>query len=187
MRPPRRFASTSYLRVGCALLAGLIACATPCLAQAPVVVSGHWELETDGAHAGSTVKTAVVAEVAPGYHINDHVPSLDYLIPTELKVEPAAAPLALGPVTYPKGKAVKFTFLEQPISVYEGRLLVMAPLKVTAGAQPGVYTVKGALSYQACNDHACLPPTSLPLSLAVKVVPKNESLKRVNSDVFKSN
>jgi len=183
MRPPRAFSVASTLPAGCALLAGLIAFATPGLAQAPVVVSGHWVLETDGAHAGSTVKTAVVAEVAPGYHINDHVPSLDYLIPTELKIAPAA-PLALGPVLYPKGKAEKFTFLEQPISVYEGRLLVSAPLKVAADAQPGVYTLKGALAYQACNDHACLPPTNLPLSLVVKVVPKSESVKRVNSDVF---
>ncbi|HEY6292059.1 MAG TPA: protein-disulfide reductase DsbD domain-containing protein [Terriglobia bacterium] len=163
-----------------ALLTATVVLAAP---QSPTVVSGHLVLEMDGAHAGSTVKAAVVAQVAPGYHINAHVPSLDYLIPTELKLEPVP-PLALGPVVYPKGKPEKFAFLDQPISVYEGRLLVIAPLKVAASAEAGVYTLKGVLNYQACNDHACLPPASLPLSLAVKVVPNSESLKRVNSDVF---
>ena len=153
-------------------------------AQQPApVVSGKLVLGTDGAHAGSTVQAAAVAEVASGYHINDHVPSLDYLIPTELKLEPAP-PLAAGPAVYPKGKPVKFTFLDQPISVYQGRLVVRAPLKVAPGARPGAYAVKGALSYQACNDHACLPPASLPLSLTVTVVPPSQALKRVNSDAF---
>ena len=45
---------------------------------------------TDAAHSNSTLKMAVVVQVAAGYHINDRKPSLDYLIPTELKLEPSA-------------------------------------------------------------------------------------------------
>jgi DsbC/DsbD-like thiol-disulfide interchange protein len=140
-------------------------------------------LDRDGAHAGSSVKAAVVAEVAAGYHINDHVPSLDYLIPTELKLQ-AQEPLSLGSVSYPKGSPEKFSFLDAPISVYQGKLLVGATLKVAAGAKPGAYTLKGTLNYQACNDHACLPPTSLPLALTVNVVPRSEATKQLNADVF---
>jgi DsbC/DsbD-like thiol-disulfide interchange protein len=155
------------------------------MAQAPStpVVSGHMVLDSDGAHAGSSVKVAVVAEVASGYHINDHVPSLDYLIPTELKLE-ASEPLALGSISYPKGSPEKFSFLDTPISVYQGKLLVGATLKVAAAAKPGAYTLKGTLKYQACNDHACLAPTSLPLTLTVNIIPRSEPVKHVNSDVF---
>src|SRR5579863_10710130 len=71
-------------------------------AQSGPVVSGNMVLDTDAVHAGSSAKVAVVAEVASGYHINDHVPSLDYLIPTELKLD-AAAPFESGRVAYPKG------------------------------------------------------------------------------------
>jgi DsbC/DsbD-like thiol-disulfide interchange protein len=149
----------------------------------PAVVNGRMVLESDGAHPGSTVKAAVVAEIAPGYHINDHVPSLGYLIPTELKLD-AAKPVSVGRAVYPKGVPRKFAFLDTPISVYEGKLSVGVLLKIEAGAAPGVYTLTGALHYQACNEQACFAPASLPLTLAVRVVPPSESLRHVNSDVF---
>ncbi|HEV3278606.1 MAG TPA: protein-disulfide reductase DsbD domain-containing protein [Terriglobia bacterium] len=154
------------------------------LAQAPTVVTGHLVLDSDAVHPGTTVKAAVVAEVAPGYHINDHVPSLDYLIPTQLKLD-TAPPLNLADTKYPKGSPQKFSFLDTPISVYQGKLVVGAEIKVASGAQPGAYTLKGTLDYQACNDHACLPPTSVPLTLSIKVVPRSEPLKPANTDVFK--
>jgi thioredoxin:protein disulfide reductase len=165
------------------VLALILATATLAAAQAPKVVSGNMVLETNAAHAGSTVKAAVVAAVASGYHVNDHVPSLDYLIPTNLKLEPAA-PLSVGATSYPKGSPQKFSFLDTPISVYQGKLVVGAQINVAADARPGTYTLKGSLDYQACNDRACLPPTSLPLTLSVKVVARGQALKPVNADVF---
>src|SRR5215469_15786538 len=151
--------------------------------QSTPVVSGHMVLDSDGAHAGSSARAAVVAEVAPGYHINDHVPSLDYLIPTELKLD-TTEPIAVGSIAYPKGSPQKFSFLDTPISVYQGKLLVGATLKVAANAKPGAYSLKGTLNYQACNDHACLPPASLALALTVNVVPRSEATRHLNSDVF---
>ena len=160
-----------------------VASLTAAQAQSPQVVSGKIVLDTDAVHPGSVAKAAVVAEVAAGYHINDHVPSLDYLIPTQLKLE-LTPPLEPGRAAYPKGTSRKFEFMDQPISVYEGRLVVGQQLKVAADAKPGAYQLKGALEYQACNDHACLPPSKLAVSLEVRVVPRSESLKHVNSDVF---
>jgi hypothetical protein len=49
---------------------------------------------------------------------------------------------------------------------------------------PGVYALQGKFAYQACNDHACLPPASVPLALAVKVVPRAVALKSLNADDF---
>jgi len=184
MQSFRTLDRTRILPLACGLAAGLLLAARPLGAQAAPVVSGRMVLATDGAHAGSTVKAALVAEVTAGYHVNDHVPSLDYLIPTELKLE-AALPLAPGSAVYPKGTARKFAFLDTPISVYEGKLVVGTQIQVAANARPGSYTLKGTLNYQACNDHACLPPTSLPLTLTVKVVPRSVGLKNVNPDVFR--
>jgi thioredoxin:protein disulfide reductase len=165
------------------LLTSLMISTAMGFAQAPKVVSGHMVLDANAVHAGSTVKAAVVADVESGYHINDHVPSLDYLIPTELKLQPAA-PLSLGDMKYPKGSPQKFSFLETPISVYQGQLVVGAEIKVASDAKPGTYALKGSLDYQACNDRACLPPTSLPLTLSVKVVPRGVATRPANSDVF---
>jgi len=147
------------------------------------VVDAHAVLATDAAHSNSTLKMAVVAQVAAGYHINDHKPSLDYLIPTELKLDPTAE-ITLKDVIYPKGTLERFAFSDISLSVYEGTVAVGALLQVAKAVPPGSYTLKGKFSYQACNHHACLPPTSVPLTIIIKIVPHSVPLKRVDSDVF---
>jgi len=168
------------------LLSVILAAWTANLArgQEPVpVVQAKLVMATDAAHANSTVKVAVVATVVPGYHINDHKPTLDYLIPTELKLE-ALKQISIKDVVYPKGELKKFGFSDGPLSVYEGTVTVGTLLEVARGVPPGAYTLKGKFTYQACNDHACLPPASLPLTLTFKVVRRSVPLKPVNSDVF---
>ncbi len=152
-------------------------------AQRPAVVEARMLLATDAAHAGSTAKAAVAAEISPGYHINDNKPTLDYLIPTELKLEPIKE-VTVTKVVYPKGELKSFAFSDSKLSVYEGTLEVGALLAISRTARPGTYTLRGKFAYQACNDHACLPPTGVPVTLAVKVVPRGTSLKSVNADVF---
>jgi DsbC/DsbD-like thiol-disulfide interchange protein len=168
----------------------LLGCLVACLAavvgmsgNSTPVVSAHTLLETDGAHPGSSVKAAVIAEVSPGFHINDHNPNLDYLIPTELKLE-APKELNVDKVVYPKGELIKFVFADQALSVYEGKFVVGVVVKIDRTVRPGTYTINGNLTYQACNDHACFPPARVALSLTVKVVPRGVSLKRLNADVF---
>ena len=151
--------------------------------SSPQVVQARMLLAMDGAHAGSTVKAVVEAQVGSGYHINDHHPTLDYLIPTEVRLD-SSNQVNPGKVVYPKGEPKKFAFADQPLSVYEGTLLIGVLLKVASAVPPGNYPLKGKFAYQACNDHACLPPTSAPLMLTIKVVERGVPLKRVNADVF---
>ncbi len=92
------------------------------------VVEAHAVMATDAAHANSPLKLAVLAQVAAGYHINDHKPSLDYLIPTELKVDPSDQ-FTVKNVVYPKGTPKKFAFSDVPLSVYEGTVVVGALLQ----------------------------------------------------------
>src|SRR5260370_20220723 len=143
------------------------------------VVTARTVLGSDAAHAGSSVKAAVVAEIPPGYHINERKPTLDYLIPTELKLEPTKE-LVPEKSVYPKGELKKFAFADTALSVYEGKFVVGTVLKVEPHVAPGTYNIRGKLSYQACNDRACFPPKSVPVSLAVKVVPRGVPLRRVN-------
>jgi len=164
----------------------VFACMLTVLAAAetpPSVVEAHVVLATDAAHAGSSLKAAVVAQITSGYHINDHKPTLDYLIPTELKLD-STKEIAVGNVTYPKGTLVKFGFSDTALSVYQDSLLVGATLKIAPATPPGSYVLKGSLAYQACNDHACLAPANVPLMLSVKVVAPGVAVKRVNEDVF---
>ncbi len=167
----------------------LIGVATGCLApllaaqsSAPVVTA-RMVLATDAVHAGAAARAAVVAEIPPGYHINDHKPSLDYLIPTELKLEPSKQ-VDVTQIAYPKGELLKLAFSDTPLSVYQGNIIVATTLKVAPATAPGSYSLTGKFAYQACNDHACFPPTSVPVTLSVKVVGRDVRLKRANADVF---
>jgi hypothetical protein len=175
-----------------ALLFSLVLTATAAYAQAPgEVVKAKVTMATPVAHPDSVVRAAVMVEVVPGYHINDHHPTLDYLIPTEVKLEPSQY-VMVKDITYPKGEMRKFAFSDGLLSVYEGtfrvdvalQLGIQLPAGVDARLQrthkvpPGEYEVKGKLAYQACNDHACLPPASVPLLFSFKVVRPGASTSR---------
>jgi thiol:disulfide interchange protein DsbD len=147
------------------------------------VVEAHAVMSTDAAHANSSVKLAVLAQVAEGYHINDHKPTLDYLIPTQLKLDPSDQ-FTLAKAVYPKGKLIRFAFSDVPLSVYEGKVEVGILLQAAKAVPPGTYTLKAKFAYQACSDHACLPPSSVPLSVTIKVVPPDVPLRAVESNVF---
>ncbi len=100
----------------------------------------------------------VTLDVDPSYHINAHVPSLDYLVPTELAFTGAAA----GTVAYPTARSFQPAFSKTALSVYEGEVTLTATLpKGSAGWHATV-------TAQACDAHTCLPPSTLPVAAATK-------------------
>ena len=169
---------------GSLALLGVVALAGGALAQSNApVVDVKTAIGADGVRQGSSLKVAVVASIAPGFHINDHKPTLDYLIPTEWKIEPSGQ-VGVEKVVYPKGELKKFAFSDQKLSVFEGAITIGALLKVDRKARPGTYALRGQFNYQACNDHACLPPKTVPVNLVVKVVRRGAAVKRANADVL---
>lgn len=147
------------------------------------VVEARVVTATDAVHPNSVARIAVIAQVASGYHINDHHPTLEYLIPTELKLEPTKQ-ATVKDVVYPKGEMKRFAFSDSPLSVYQGTVVMGADLEIARGVPAGMVTLKGKLSYQACNDHACLPPANVPLTVNLKVVRAGVPLKHMHADVF---
>jgi len=170
-------------RIGLSLVVACLLAGVARAQNSPQVVEVRTVQATEGVRPGSTLKVAAVARIASGFHINDHKPTLDYLIPTEWKLE-STKQVSVDKVVYPKGQLKKFAFSDLQLSVYQDTLAVGVLLKVPRATRPGTYALRGQFHYQACNDHACLPPKSVPLSLAVKVVRRSTPLKRVNADVF---
>src|SRR3954471_669951 len=59
--------------------------------------------------AGSTAKIGARVSIEPGWHVNSHTPTFDYLIPTQLDLElPAGWPDET--VRYPVSKMQTFAF-----------------------------------------------------------------------------
>ena len=101
----------------------------------------------------------VHAKLEPGWHVNSHKPSDEYLIATEVKLEPSDG-VRFGEPRYPEGKQQKFAFSETPLSVYADEFTVEVPVEWNAsGPAPAV---TGSVEYQSCNDAQCLAPTSVP-------------------------
>jgi uncharacterized protein YyaL (SSP411 family) len=102
--------------------------------------------------------------VRPGFHINASPPdiagSADMpLIPTRLTAEGLAANDVT--IEYPPAEAQQFAFADAPLPVYAGEVTVTVRFRSPPSAPPRL-----TLSYQACNDTACLPPVSKRIDLA---------------------
>jgi thiol:disulfide interchange protein len=120
--------------------------------------------------AGTTAHLAAKVTIAPGWHVNGHQPTFEYLIPTTLTLTlPAGWPAAA--LRYPPASHRKFAFETQPLAVYDGAVAVLADVAVPPGAAPGSFPVKAALFYQACNQNECLPPVTAEAALQVRIGP----------------
>src|SRR5206468_3100594 len=104
----------------------------------------------------------------PGWHVNAHAPSEDYLIPTRVSLIPPAE-VKFSDLVYPEAKQVKFSFADKPLAVYEGTIRVTGRGEISASAPPGTRAISGAFSFQPCNDKQCLAPAQVPFRVSLDV------------------
>ena len=117
---------------------------------------------------GDSVRIAAVVTVDDGWHIQSHTPSFEYLIPTEIAFElPAGWPQP--EVSYPDHVMWQFEFAEDPLAVYEHEAVIHAALDVPADAVAGTVEVQVELTYQACDDLQCLPPTTAEATVSLEI------------------
>ena len=129
-------------------------------------------------------KLAVKVNVEDSWHINSNKPYEDYLIPTELTIQ--SDHFKISKISYPKPHDFSFDFSENPLSVYEGEIYIGSLIEVSKDIQPGKYPLIIDLNYQACNDKACLAPTSVQDTLIVLIADKQSAVNEINQDVFKN-
>lgn len=130
--------------------------------------------EASGVAPGSPLRALFAFSLEEHWHVNANKPLEDFLIPTTLTLEPAEG-LALTKVVYPAHSLFKTKFQEQPLAVYEAQFTIGAVFDVAADATPGPRTLKGTLTYQACNDTQCSPPKDLPIELTLTVLAAGEA------------
>jgi thiol:disulfide interchange protein DsbD len=143
-------------RLAAALLFGtaslIFAAAPPDPAQ---LLTVNASLTAGGAAGHGTLR--IQAHLASGWHVNSHHPSEEYLIPTSVKLDPAAG-IRYGEPRYPEGKTQKFSFSETPLSVYAEEFAIEVPVEWSGSAAPAI---SGSVEFQSCNDTQCLAPASV--------------------------
>jgi Disulphide bond corrector protein DsbC len=108
--------------------------------------------------------------VPRGYHINSNTPKSEFLIPTALKMD-LPTDIVLGKINYPAGDDLSFPFSpDEKLNVYTGDFTIAVTVHPLHSVTPGKYVMHGVLRYQACDNAACYPPKTVPVSFDVKVV-----------------
>ncbi|HKQ54212.1 MAG TPA: protein-disulfide reductase DsbD domain-containing protein [Pyrinomonadaceae bacterium] len=177
----RKFIRPATLFTLASLLLALTANTPALSAQANIRVNGFFSV--DKAQRGRTVQAAVVLDIPAGFHINSNRPLAKFLIPTSVKVE-APGGIKVGVVSYPRANLRSFSFSEEKLSVYEGRAVLRFNVTIPPDFATGVTELRASVKYQSCNDEACFPPATRSVNMPIAVVGTNESVKRINNNLF---
>lgn len=132
---------------------------------------------------GHAFQIAVVAKITPGFHINAHMPSEDYLIPTKITADLPPGVFSVE-TTYPRGVMRAFRFSKMPLRVYEGSFTVMMKLRANGTVPLGPQKIALTVGYQACNQDACLPPTKLSLTADLEIAAVDTPAHPAHTDIF---
>ncbi|HVR98773.1 MAG TPA: protein-disulfide reductase DsbD domain-containing protein, partial [Thermoanaerobaculia bacterium] len=164
----------SSLFAALALAAGTVRIAE---AQLAVPEKAEVALHTDRTsyEAGSTARVAALMTIEPGWHVNSDKPTFDYLIPTALDLELPPG-WADEKVHYPPAKKQTFAFADQPLSVFDGEVVIEAEVRVPDKTPDGPVPVRASLRYQACNESQCLPPVTAKAEVQLRVGPGGEAV-----------
>lgn len=145
----------------CVLGAGL---AWPLRAAEVVAVASDPQF----AHPGQVVVAQVRVSVAPGFHVQANPVRNRFLIPIVLAVKPDTAVTPGAPV-YPVAKTMRLEGSDEDLVIYDGEFEIRLPLHVADNAPAKRLRLTGTLRYQACDDHHCLFPTTVPLELSLEI------------------
>ncbi|HKB08323.1 MAG TPA: DUF255 domain-containing protein [Candidatus Polarisedimenticolia bacterium] len=130
---------------------------------------------------GQAVTMSIRLDIAPTWHVNSNQPSLEYLIPTAVRLADERA-ARVDQIAYPEAHLVQLKFADTKLSVYEGANTIRVTLRPPSDSAQGERPVPLRLTYQACNDATCLAPETVeflvPLRIEGEPVPASEAAER---------
>ena len=146
-------------------------------------VSAKAYLSVERLPAGGECQVAVVLEIDEGWHINANPAKPKFMVATEVSAK-GKLKTTLGDPSYPEGEEFEVAGFDEPLSVYEQRVVLTGTLSVPASAAGKTETVELTVRYQACNDKTCLRPMKLKLTAEVPVAERGERVRKVNESLF---
>jgi hypothetical protein len=128
---------------------------------------------------------SLVIDVRPARGVHVYAPDVSGYKPIALTIEPQQW-LTMKSAQYPQSEIYYFKPLDERVPVYQRpfRIVQDVMLDASPDAQTALQpvhslTIKGTLSYQACDDRICFSPQSVPLAWTVSVRPVDrERVKR---------
>ena len=128
-------------------------------------------------------RVTLVAELSLPRDMHVYAPGVEGYKPVALEMSqnPHAT---LQPASYPKSKVLLLPAIGEKVPVFEGKFRIAQDVTVAfdkdfsqavaSGPASGTaLTLDGNLRYQACDSKICYPPTSVPVSWQITVLPLN--------------
>jgi thiol:disulfide interchange protein DsbD len=146
----------------------------------PVTVSalaGH-----AGIPRGGSADVAVVLDIASGWHVNSHEPLEEWLIATELLFE--EPPFDVIETVFPEHEEMMFAFSDEPMAVYEGKVVIGLRVGIREGFEGSTLPVSGHVVVQACDDRSCLAPVEKPFWIELPVLAAGATPASKNAGLF---
>ena len=153
------------------------------LARAASVLQPQAYVSLQPVPRGRAFEIAVVAKITPGFHVNAHEPSEEYLIPTKITAELPAGVVVVE-TDYPRGVMRAFRFSKTPLRVYETSFTVRMKLRAGNAAALGHQKIALTVGYQACNQDSCLPPTKVSAEAELEIAAVDSPARPANTDIF---
>lgn len=102
-------------------------------------------LSTNGIYAGGEFHAAVIVKMKDSWHINSATPLDEFAIPTEVRIK-KSDDINIKEVKYPAHKTKIFSFLDEPIAVYEDSAIIYISGSVSKNIHDKLI-LEGNLSY----------------------------------------
>jgi len=115
---------------------------------------------------GGEAQVTLRVRLQPGYHVNSHKPSDEFLIPLKLTWE---GPLTPVETRFPEPRQERYGFAEKPLSVFTGDFDIGVRFRAPAEAAAREAAMTGKLRYQACTDKLCLPPRTVTIRFTAEI------------------
>jgi hypothetical protein len=136
---------------------------------------GMTSFATDSTVAPGT-QFSLVLDLRPARGIHVYAPGVTGYKPISLSVE--AQPVVTRGAQYPPSEDYHFKPLNEHVQVYQRPFRIVQDVLIDASPQAQTalkdavsMTMKGVLSYQACDDKLCFTPQSVPLTWTVTLRP----------------
>jgi DsbC/DsbD-like thiol-disulfide interchange protein len=140
-------------------------------------------VETDGVHAGTTVRLALRVALPQGLHVQADKPRDPSLIPTALTLDPPTG-ITVADIVYPKPTDLKQAGQKEPLAVFQQTFVVGVRVALDRGPMPGDVVVPARLRYQACDASFCYTPALENVQWTLRVVPAGSPTPTQFADVF---
>jgi thiol:disulfide interchange protein DsbD len=171
-----------------AFIAVMVALLAPCAGAQGLRPDPVFDLRLMADHdplvAGEELMLAVELTIDMGWHVNSDEPEDEFSMPTTVEWQLPDG-WSSPDVHYPDGEMLSFEFSDDPIEVWEGRVVIFGGTTVPSSAS-GEVELGVKLTAQACDDTRCLPPVPVTATMRSVVAAAGSNTQLTHEEIFES-